>query len=147
MALNDRTLGVAALALAAFLTWFGHDLQAPFSYEPVGPRAFPLLVAAVIALCGLRLVLKGGNDVPRNPRGANLRISLMVAAVAGYALLFHWLGFVIATAIMTAVVGRIFGGSWLKSVAGGIAMGLGFFLLFDRALDVVLPVGLLGAWL
>ena len=52
MILNDRLLGVAALLLAAFLTWFGHDLQAPFAYEPVGPRAFPLLLAAVIGLCG-----------------------------------------------------------------------------------------------
>ncbi|MEI2416545.1 tripartite tricarboxylate transporter TctB family protein [Orrella sp. JC864] len=145
--MNDRTLGVAALVLAAFLTWHGYDLQAPFAYEPVGPRAFPLLVAAIIALCGLRLVLKGGNPAQPNPAGANTRISLMVAIVAGYALLFQWLGFVIATALMTVLVGRLFGGSWLKSAIGGVAMGVGFFLLFDRLLDVVLPTGLLGALL
>lgn len=144
MALNDRTLGVAALLLAAFLTWQGYDLEAAFSYEPVGPRAFPLLVAAVIALCGVVLIVKGGNAAVRNPPGANFRISLMVAAVAGYALLFQWLGFVLATAAMTTVVGRIFGGSWIKCLIGGVLIGVGFFLLFDRALDVVLPAGLLG---
>ncbi len=147
MALNDRSLGIAALLLAAFLTWFGYDLEAPFAYEPVGPRAFPLLIAFIIALCGLRLVIKGGNDAEPNPPGANARISLMVAIVAGYALLFQWLGFVIATTLMTVLVGRLFAGSWVKAGIGGIAMGLGFFLLFDRVLDVVLPTGLLGALL
>ena len=52
--MNDRTLGIAALALAAFMTWAGWDIEAPFAYEPVGPRAFPLLLALIIGLCGLR---------------------------------------------------------------------------------------------
>ncbi len=144
MALNDRLLGVLALLLAAFLTWYGYDLEAPFAYEPVGPKAFPLLLALVIALCGLRLVIKGGNTVEPNPPGANGRIAIMVALLAGYALLFQWLGFIIATAIMATLVGRLFGGAWLKCVAGGVVMAIGFFLLFDKVLDVVLPLGLLG---
>lgn len=147
MALNDRTLGIAALVLAAFLTWHGYDLEAPFAYEPVGPKAFPLLVALIIALCGLRLVVKGGNPADPNPPGANARIGIMVGLVAGYAFLFQWLGFVIATAAMTILVGRLFGGTWLKSAIGGVVMSVGFFFLFDRVLDVVLPTGLLGGLL
>lgn len=144
MALSDRILGVGALLLALFLTWHGYDLEAPFAYEPVGPKAFPLLLAAVIGLCGLRLLIKGGHEVEPNPPGANSRIAVMVGLLFGYALLFQWLGFVIATAVMAALVGRLFGGSWVKCVVGGVALGLGFFLLFDKVLDVVLPAGLLG---
>lgn len=147
MALNDRTLGIAALVLAAFLTWHGYDLEAPFAYEPVGPKAFPLLIALIIALCGVRLIVKGGNPAEPNPPGANARIAMMVGLVAGYAFLFQWLGFVIATAAMTILVGRLFGGSWVKSAIGGVVMAVGFFFLFDRALDVVLPTGLLGGLL
>lgn len=147
MALNDRTLGIAALVLAAFLTWHGYDLEAPFAYEPVGPKAFPLLIALIIALCGVRLIVKGGNPAEPNPPGANARIAIMVGLVAGYAFLFQWLGFVIATAAMTILVGRLFGGSWVKSAIGGVVMSVGFFFLFDRALDVVLPTGLLGGLL
>ena len=141
MILNDRLLGVAALLLAAFLTWFGHDLQAPFAYEPDGPRAFPLLLAAVIGLCGLRLVLKGGGDVEPNPPGATPRILLMLGLVVAYALMFQWLGFILSTAIVATLVGRLFDGTWLKCVIGGIVMSVFFFFLFDRALDVVLPLG------
>lgn len=144
MTLNDRLLGIAALVFAAFLTWFGHDLEAPFAYEPVGPKAFPLLLALIIALCGIRLVLKGGNNVQANPPGANMRIILMAACLAAYAFFFQWMGFVIATALMAVVVGRLFGGSWGKVLIGGALMGLALFLLFDMGLDVVLPAGLLG---
>jgi len=142
--MNDRTLGIAALVLAALMTWTGWDIEAPFAYEPVGPRAFPMLIALVIGLCGLRLAIKGGNPVEPNPPGANARIAMMVLVAAAYAFLFQWLGFLIATALMTMFVGRLFGGSWLKCAVGGLVMGVFFYVLFDKVLDVVLPAGLLG---
>src|SRR3546814_10398934 len=98
--MNDRTLGILALILAAFLTWGGWGIEAPFAYEPVGPRAFPMLVALMIGLCGLRLAIKGGNPIAANSVGANSRIALMVLGAAAYAFLFQWLGFIIATALL-----------------------------------------------
>jgi len=147
MTLNDRVLGVGALVLAALITAFGYDLEPPFSYEPVGPKAFPLLLALIIALCGLRLMIKGGGQVAANPPGANGRILMMVAYLAAYAWLFQGLGFIVATTIMATLVGRLFGGSWKQALIGGLAMGVGLFLLFDLGLDVVLPYGILGEWL
>lgn len=144
MPINDRILGVAALLLAMFLTVFAWGLETPFAYEPVGPRAFPLGLAIVIALCGAWLAFKGGPDAEANPPGANLRITLMVGMIAVYALLFTWLGFVIANALMVVGVGRLFGGRWGRCVIAGVVMSIVFFLLFDRVLDVVLPTGLLG---
>jgi len=147
MQINDRMAGVAGLALAAFLAVFGWGLQAPFAYEPVGPRAFPLGLSLVIALCSGWMIYKGGGEAAPNPPGANLRIALMVGLIAAYAFLFVWLGFVIANAIMVTVVGRLFGGSWLKAAITGVVMSVLFFLLFDKLLDVVLPTGLLGGLL
>lgn len=141
--MNDRILGLAALALAVFMTAAGWGIEAPFAYEPVGPRAFPLLLALIIGLCGLWLVYKGGHAVHANPTGANGRIALMVVIAAAYAFLFQWLGFVIATSLMTVFVGRLFGGGWVKCAVGGVVMSLFFFVLFDKVLDVVLPGGLL----
>jgi putative tricarboxylic transport membrane protein len=68
----------------------------------------------------------------------------MVALIAGYALIFVWLGFVIANTVMVTIVGRLFGGSWTKCVITGVVMSVSFFLLFDKLLDVVLPAGMLG---
>ena len=44
---------------------------------------------------------------------------------------------------MALPVGMAFGGSWKQSLVGGVVMGLVFYLLFDKLLDVVLPTGLL----
>ena len=41
--MSDRILGVACVAVAAGMAWAAADYAAPISYEPVGPRAFPLL--------------------------------------------------------------------------------------------------------
>ena len=147
MALDDRKLGVFALALDAFSAWHGHSLEAAFSYEPIGPRAFPLAVASIIALCGVILTIKGGNRVEPNSQGANVRIWLMIAILSGYAVTFQLLGFIVSTALMTILVARLFGGTWIKALIGGVGMGILFFIVFDYLLDVVLPVGVLGAFL
>jgi len=141
--MNDRILGAAALLLSLVLAWQATGMKAPFAYEPLGPSAFPLMIAAIMALCGIILLCKGGGQMQANVAGANLRIALMAGTIAAYALLFQPLGFVLSTTAMTAIIGRLFGGAWRWTVPSGLALGIGFFWLFDRVLDVVLPSGLL----
>lgn len=38
---------------------------------------------------------------------------------------------------------RLYGGRWLPSVVVVIVMSVGLYLLFDKAMDVPLPLGLL----
>jgi len=66
-----------------------------------------------------------------------------VLAILVYAALFERLGFPLATALMALPVGMAFGGNWRQSLAGGVALGLVLYLMFDKLLDVVLPTGLL----
>ena len=47
--MSDRILGAACVVVAAGMAWAGHGYAAPIAYEPVGPRAFPLLLAALMA--------------------------------------------------------------------------------------------------
>lgn len=147
--MSDRVLGAVCVVASAAMAWAARDYAAAISYEPVGPRAFPLLLAAGLGLSGLWLVLRPGigeaalRGVPWGPT------ALCAAAVLAYALLFQWLGFPLATALMAVPVGMAFGGSWKQALAGGAALGVALYLLFDKLLDVVLPAGplavLLGA--
>lgn len=141
---NDRTLGGLALLASLGLLVFGWGLVAPFAYEPVGPRAFPLLTAALIGACGLALVVRPGPDEAPNAPGVNVGILSISAALFAYALLFQPLGYVLSTALMCVVIARIFGAGWLQAALTGIGLSVVSFLLFDRLLDVVLPTGLLG---
>ena len=131
MKLTDRTLGIVAILFAVFLGVFGYDLEPPFSYEPIGPKAFPLLIAVIMAICGLILTVKGGNEAEANRKSANLRILTMVAYIVLYAFLFNILGFVVSTALMTILVGKLFGAKWWQAIVGGVVVSVLFFLLFD----------------
>ncbi len=145
--MSDRILGLVALLMAGAMAVAAWGYAAPVEYEPVGPRAFPLVLALLMALCGAWLMARPGAEAlkgPRFARGAQLnRIMLCAATVVVYALLFQTLGFIIATALMGVPVGRFFGGSWRQSAMAGIGLGIALFVLFDRLLDVVLPQGLL----
>jgi putative tricarboxylic transport membrane protein len=141
--MSDRILGAACLVAGAGMAWAAHDYAAPISYEPVGPRAFPLLLAGLMALAGAWLVARPGPRGFALPREQIRPIVLAIVAVFAYAALFETLGFPLATAVMAVPVGMAFGGSWKQSLAGGVVMGVVLYLLFDKLLDVVLPTGLL----
>lgn len=141
--MSDRILGVACVVVAAGMAWAARDYAAPISYEPVGPRAFPLLLALLMAAAGLWLIVRPtlkDNWLRQVPLRA---LAFAIVAVFLYALLFQTLGFTLATVVMTVPVGMAFGGSWKQSLAGGVGLGLLLFLGFDKLLDVVLPTGLL----
>jgi putative tricarboxylic transport membrane protein len=59
--MGDRILGALCVLLAAAMAWAAHGYTAEISYEPVGPRAFPTLLAAVLALAGLWLAGAGSG--------------------------------------------------------------------------------------
>jgi putative tricarboxylic transport membrane protein len=141
--MSDRILGTACLVVGAGMAWAAHDYAAPISYEPVGPRAFPLLLAGLMALAGAWLIVRPGPQAFGLGREHFRTIGLAVVAVFAYAALFETLGFPLATAAMAIPVGMAFGGSWKQSLAGGVVMGVALYLLFDKLLDVVLPTGLL----
>ena len=142
--MSDRILGAACLVASAGMAWAAQGYAAAISYEPVGPRAFPLLLAALLAIGGAWFVIKPALRGTAPYRNVPLRATLLAAgAVAIYALLFELLGFALATAVMAVPLGIVFGGSLRASLAAGAGLGFTLFFLFDKALDVVLPTGLL----
>ena len=66
----DRLLGLALILLAAGAAWQMLWLDVPFAADPVGPRAFPVVVAAALAACGLALLVQPGAPWPRAERRA-----------------------------------------------------------------------------
>lgn len=149
--MGDRILGALCVLLASAMAWAAHGYAAEISYEPVGPRAFPTLLAVVLGLAGTWLVVRPARLAgPARAEAADassgalgMALALTVVTMLVYALLFQWLGFVLATSLMTVPVGRSFGGRPLSLLATGLGLGLGMYLMFDKLFDVVLPTGLL----
>lgn len=130
-------------AVLAVLAW---GFQAPFAYDPVGPRAYPLLLLSLMALGSMWLIYKPGMLEQRLNLQALKRALLCVLALLAYALLFEILGFVISTALGTFALGLLFTGRLLPCAISGVLMGVVLYSLFDLLLDVPLPLGLFEAF-
>lgn len=87
--MSDRILGAACLVVSAGMAWAAHGYAAPISYEPVGPRAFPLLLAALMAVAGGWLLVRPGSQEFGLKKLPLLHIGFVILAVFGYALLFE----------------------------------------------------------
>ncbi|RJF92524.1 tripartite tricarboxylate transporter TctB family protein [Noviherbaspirillum saxi] len=141
--MSDRILGIMAMLVGGAMGLAAWDYAAPVEYEPVGPRAFPLLLTVLMTGCGAWLAARPGPAASFG-RGSYLpKVTWCVAAILIYALLFQLLGFMLATFVMTLPVGRVFGGSWRQCALAGAGMSVVLYLLFDKLLDVVLPWGVL----
>ncbi|HEX5844599.1 MAG TPA: tripartite tricarboxylate transporter TctB family protein [Pseudomonas sp.] len=130
-------------ACLAVLAW---GFQAPFAYDPVGPRAYPLLLLSLMAAGSLWLLIKPGLLEQRLNRRAALRATLCVLTLLAYAALFEILGFVISTALAAFALGLLFTGRLLPCAISGVLMAVVLYGLFDYLLDVPLPLGLFEAF-
>ena len=139
--MSDRIFSALWLAFCAAVGWMAWQIEAPISYEPIGPRAYPLLLAGIMAAATAWLLLKPDPE-PEWPAGPmRVKAAVLFGAFLAYALLFEWLGFPLSTALATVALGRLFGGRWAQCIAGGTGLGVGLWFFFDKLLDVTLPLG------
>ncbi len=144
-------LFAACLLLACVglgLTAWGY--HAPYSYEPVGPRAYPLMLLILLGAGALLLMFKPGLETGDEPEPrivpAMLRKTLIcLALLLALAALFERVGFIVTATLFGLGMARLFGGRWLPSAILAVVLGIGLYLLFDRILDVPLPMGVLAA--
>lgn len=137
----DRLLGLVLIGLAAFVAVQAINLEVPFSYEPVGPRAFPLGLAILLAGLSLPLVFRPGADGHWPNRALGLRLLLVLALLLAYAMLFTRLGFIPTSLLVVAALARLFGATWGKALITGVLLAAGSYVLFTEGLGIALPAG------
>jgi putative tricarboxylic transport membrane protein len=129
----------------ALMAW---PYQAAFSYEPVGPRAFPLLMLGLMGAALLYMVfrpapIKHSEEDPPLDRETLTKIAICVALLLVFAGLFEPLGFILSSMLIGIPMARLYGGRWLPSIVVTTLMAITLYVLFDRVMDVPLPLGLL----
>ncbi|MEC9482480.1 MAG: tripartite tricarboxylate transporter TctB family protein [Halomonas sp.] len=137
----DRVLGLALIGLAAFAAIHAWQLHVPFSYEPVGPKAFPIVLAIVLALLALVLVFRPGENGHWPDKALMMKLLAVLGVLVVYALLFTQLGFIVTTFFAVLALARLFDATWLKALIAGVLMALGSYLLFTQGLGISLPDG------
>src|SRR5450830_611791 len=122
--LLQRIFAAVLLLACAVLALMAWPYQASFSYEPVGPRAYPLLMLGLMSLALIYMLFRPQptqhtEEEPALDRATLIKIGICVALLI------------------------VYGGRWLPSAVIITLMSVGLYLLFDKAMDVPLPLGLL----
>ena len=146
--LLQRIIASVLLLACVGLALMAWPYQAAFSYEPVGPRAFPLLMLGLMGVALLYMVfrpapIKHSEDEPPLDRQTLTKIGICVLLLLVFAGLFEPLGFILSSILIGIPMARLYGGRWLPSILVTTLMAIGLYLLFDRLMDVPLPLGLL----
>ena len=144
MTFNDRIFGVLMIALAVAYGWGTTLFPEPFGgAESVGPETFPRLLAVVLALSSLYMVVRPDPDNawPWSRTGVELIIAVVVLVF--YTMLLQPLGFILSTLLAVGTLCWRMGATPLKAYLTGAGAGIVVFLIFNFALDLSLPLGLL----
>jgi putative tricarboxylic transport membrane protein len=114
----------------------------------VGPKAFPILLMGLITACAVYLTVRPAimfEPVELHWTKHLLgKLVLCTLALTLYALIFEWLGFIVATLLMTVAVGKLFHGKTVPVLVTGLVLSVSTYYMFDRFLDVPLPLGFFG---
>ncbi|MEO3435123.1 tripartite tricarboxylate transporter TctB family protein [Inquilinus sp. CAU 1745] len=137
--MSDRIAGLLFLALSIWYGVTAGTYEASFG-DPLGPAAFPVMLAIPAGLFSLYLILRPDPDPEWSVGGPLLRQVATLAVLVGYALLLEDLGYLAATFAGVVLMSRLLGAGWLKSAISGAAMSIGLYIVFDRLLGLPLPL-------
>ena len=138
--MSDRIFAGIMLFFSLYYGFEAYTLQVPFAYDPLGPRAFPLLLSILLAVFVLFVLLSPTEQQIHWPKHRLLLKSvLVVATLVGYSLTLFWLGFILSTMISITLLALLFEANWVQSLLGGISLGLIFYGLFGWLLQIPLP--------
>ena len=145
--MSDRIFGLVVVLVALAYIASATQIQTSFLSDPIGPKAFPILVGSIAALCGAIMILRPDEepDWPELRTLGALLISVIV--LVAYAYLLKPLGFLAPTAIVAAVLSYQINPRAGPAVIAGVGLSVGLFVVFKFILGlglVGLPRGLFG---
>lgn len=140
----DRLIGLIFLAAGLWYGYLAVKFEVSALMDPVGPRVFPLILAAILTFLSLLMIIKPktkGIDWP----GTHIwiRIGLTILSLVLYAYLLAPLGFVLSTALVMTALSVIFKGPLVKGAITSLLFSIALFSLFDTLLGLNIPTGLI----
>lgn len=145
--MSDRIFGAFSFVIALLYVWQATIIQESFIQDPVGPKVFPFIIGGVLALSSVWFMLRP-DDEPHWPEGAKLmEIAFAVAIMFAYAYTLTSVGFLVATAIASALLSWRLGAPPLSALIAGVCISGGIYVVFKLILGLSLAKGtLLASW-
>jgi len=134
--MSDRLFGLVVLMVSLAFIASATQVQTSFLTDPVGPKAFPMLIGGVAAVCSLVLMFKP-DPSPQWPVARSL-FSLFIAVIVlvAYAYALRPFGFLVPTAIAAGILSFQISPRAVPAITTGIVLSVGLFVLFRFALKL-----------
>jgi len=133
---SDRIFGLVVVIGA--LAFFAGALQIQISFlsDPLGPRVFPILIAAAALLCGLVMLIRPDAEPEWPGARAWLAMAVALAVLIGYAYALAPLGFIAPTALAAAVISYQISPRAGHAALTGACLSVGLFVTFKYGLGL-----------
>ena len=138
---SDRIAGLVLLAVAAAIAAETRSFKEGFLADPVGPRALPFLVAALIGLGGLLLLVHPEPEPSWPSARVGVRMVTALGSFALYGVCLAPLGFLLSTTLEVTALSVLFSGPPLRSLVAAGALAGVLYVVFVYGLGLALPVG------
>lgn len=142
--MSDRIFGVVGLLLAAGYIWAALLIEESFLSDAVGPKTFPIIIAAILALASIAIILRPDAEPEWPTLGRLAEIAAAAVVMILYAQLLPEIGFVIATALAAAYLTWRLGSGLVGTVLTGVGTSVGIYVIFHLVLGLSLARGPLG---
>ncbi|MGJ8573391.1 MAG: tripartite tricarboxylate transporter TctB family protein [Hoeflea sp.] len=106
--------------------------------DPMGSKAFPILVGIVATICGVFLIVRPDPDPDWPAARTFLALGFTVIVLVAYAYTLKPLGFLIPTAIAAGIISFQISPRPVPAVLSGLGLSIGLFLIFKFALGLSL---------
>jgi len=144
---SDRILGVICLVLGA---WYIFEVrtfvETAFGSGPVGPKTLPVILGIFFSAMALVLIVRPDES----PTWPSLGIWWQLAAVVATSFLYGQLldvgGFIIASTVLSVIVGLFFKGPIAKLLPLSFVFSVAVAFIFNNWLTLRLPVGWWGGF-
>jgi len=139
--MSDRLLGVVCLALAGFLIWRSTLIEPGFIVDPLGPKAFPIIIGGVLGLAGLYPLLRPDPQPAWAGARGFLEIAIAIVVMVAYAWLLPELGFVLVTAVAASILAWRLGSNPVYATVAGVSIAIAIYVIFHLILGLSLARG------
>ena len=144
---SDRIFGVVMIIVALGYFLSARTIQTPLFPDPMGPKSFPMMIAAGVILCSIVIVLKPDDEPHWPPSQALFAILIAALVMVGYAYALKPLGFLIPTAIASAILSYQLSPRAPQAAITGLGLSVGLFILFKYALKLETLQAVPKSWL
>lgn len=141
--MSDRIVGVLLFFLAVGYGLQARGFHSGFMTDPLGPSAFPKLLAVLLGLASIYLIVRPDRGV-QWPRGlALMHLAFTLVVLIAYAFVLVPIGFIPTTFVALVVIAIQVGTRVVPATIMGAVASVGLFATFDLLLGLPLPMGTL----